>query len=42
MNTLRHTPNPADHVETRLKSRRALLLGLGAASLLPLLQGAPA
>ena len=39
MNTLRHTPNPADHVETRLKSRRALLLGLGVASLLPLLQG---
>ena len=39
MNTLRHTPNIASKAEKPRNTRRALLLGLGAATLLPMLQG---
>ena len=39
MKTLRHTSSAASTAESPLKSRRALLLGLGAATLLPMLQG---
>lgn len=39
MKTLRPTLGPADQGDTSLRSRRKLLLGLGAAGLLPMLQG---
>ena len=39
MKTLRHSPNTANTQEPTRQSRRALVLGLGAAALLPLLQG---
>ena len=39
MKTLRHSPNTASTQEPGRQTRRALMLGLGAAALLPLLQG---
>ena len=39
MKTLRHTSSTASTAENVRKPRRALLLGLGAATLLPMLQG---
>jgi osmotically-inducible protein OsmY len=39
MKSLHHTPGVASNEERHQRSRRALLLGLGAATVLPLLQG---